>query len=279
MPAIVIAVIVFLSTFGSVLLGAFLRQRLPEHHVSEDSKDIVVLSTGLVATLTALLLGLLVASANESFQSFNGGLEKMGTKLIALDRVLAHYGPETSEARAFLRHHTLTAVLRNWPEDAQQLAGFAPTGEPTATASVAHSASVESGRLEDLRKTSDVLARIQNILLELSPQDHAQTWRQAEALALTSQLSEEQWSLVEKAQSPLPNPLVLILVVWLVILFATFGLFAPRNKTVTTILVLCSLSASAAIFLVLELNSVTSGMMKASSSPLVTALQVMGPVK
>ena len=83
----------------------------------------------------------------------------------------------------------------------------------------------------------------------------------------------------EKAQSPLPNPLVLILVVWLVILFATFGLFAPRNKTVTTILVLCSLSASAAIFLVLELNSVTSGMMKASSSPLVTALQVMGPVK
>lgn len=118
-------------------------------------------------------------------------------------------------------------------------------------------------RLSLYLRTSDLLARIQNILLKLKPQDNAQTWRQAEALALTSQLSEEQWSLVEKAQNPLPTPLVVILVVWLVILFATFGLFAPRNTTVTTILVLCSLSASAAIFLMLELSSVTSGMMKA----------------
>lgn len=89
----------------------------------------------------------------------------MGTKLIALDRVLAHYGPETREARAFLRHHTLTTVLRSWPEDAEHLAGFAPTGALTPMASVAPSAFLESRRLENLRTTSDVLAGIQNILL------------------------------------------------------------------------------------------------------------------
>lgn len=276
MNAFVIAIIVFLVTLGGAALGAFLRMRLPKHHVSEESRYIVKVSTGLVATLVALLLGLLVSSANDAFQAFSGGLEKLATRLITFDRQMANYGPETQAARRLLRRHTLETVAQSWPEDRDRLAKVASPAELAALSGVPAADVFQTASLQTLLATNGILAEIEAQLLDLAPQNVTQGWRQSEALSHLGRISEEQWLLVEKALDSMPRPLVVLLVAWLAILFATFGLFAPRNTTVATVLVLCAMSAAAAVFLILEMNSVTSGLMKVSSEPLIKALQVLG---
>src|SRR5262249_48364619 len=110
MSPIIIAAIVFACIFGSALLGIFLRSQLPEHHLKEDSKEIVKLGTGLIATLAALVLGLLVASAKGSFDKVNDGLVQMAGKIILLDRVLALYGPDTKEIRGQIKDNYTSVV-------------------------------------------------------------------------------------------------------------------------------------------------------------------------
>jgi len=97
-----VALIAFVCIFGGALLGLFLRTLLPEHHLRDDSRDALKLGAGLIATLVALVLGLLVSSAKSSFDAMNSGLTELGAKVILLDRILAQYGPETMEARGLV---------------------------------------------------------------------------------------------------------------------------------------------------------------------------------
>ena len=115
MSAVVIGWIVFACVFGGALFGLFLRAVLPEHHLSADSKDIVKLGTGLIATMSALVLGLLIASAKSSYDRLSNDLTQISANLILLDRVMAHYGPETKEARALLYRSVVSALDRLWP--------------------------------------------------------------------------------------------------------------------------------------------------------------------
>lgn len=275
MDALVVAIVFLVVALGGTLAGIWLRGRLPEHHVSDHSRGIIVLSTKLIATMTALLLGLLVSSANDSLQTFSGGLERMGARLATLDRLLAAYGPETQEARHLLRRHTAQTVAVGWPEERGRLAGLVLPAELAAIGSLPGLAALDPADPTRALVAGGFLARVEDALLHLAPQDEAQRWRQSEALEQLSRIAEEHWLLVEKAQIALPRPLLVLLLAWLVILFTTFGLFAPRNATVVTVLVLCSLSAAAAVFVILEMNSVTSGMMKASGEPLLKALRAM----
>lgn len=276
MHAFIVAIIFLAAALGGALAGMFLHDRLPEHHVSEKSRGIIVLSTKLVATMIALLLGLLVSSANDSLQTFSGGLEQMGARLATLDRLLVAYGPQTHEARHMLRQHTLLTVATGWPEERRRLNGLALTAELAALGSLPDVSALDAANPTRALVAGAFLAKLEDELLKLTPLEAAQRWRQAEALTHLSLISEQHWLLVEKAQNTLPRPLLVLLLAWLVILFTTFGLFAPRNATVTTVLVLCALSAAAAVFVILEMNSVTSGMMKASGEPLIKALQAMG---
>jgi len=275
MSFILITLAVFLCACGGILLGAYIRGKLPEHHLSEHSRDIAMLSTGVIATLTALVLGLLVASANDTFESFNNGLEKMGADILLIDRAMAAYGPETQAARQDLRQHIILVLLKNWPEDKGKLAemGAVPTeaaaksGNPEPTLSFQKAGVLQSAQ---------VLSSIQDKLLKLTPKDNAQRWWQAKAQEMGWKMAEERWQMAERSQDSLPTPFLVVLVIWLVILFAIFSLFAPGNKTVTTVLLLCAISVSWAIFLILELNKPTSGLLKASSEPLFTALGLLG---
>src|SRR6266403_3327982 len=111
------AVIVFGWLIGAVLLGRALRRLLPEEHLSGDSKDAVKLAMGLVATMSALVLGLLVSSAKGSYDTERSEVIQMAAKVAFLDRVLALYGPEAAEARTELRAAIFDAVQRIWPTD------------------------------------------------------------------------------------------------------------------------------------------------------------------
>ena len=94
-----VGLIVFVCVFGSAILGVFLGKLLPDRHLNNDAKDIVKLATGLIATLAALVLGLLVSSAKARFDQVNSELMQVAVKVVLLDRVLAQYGPEAKGVR------------------------------------------------------------------------------------------------------------------------------------------------------------------------------------
>jgi hypothetical protein len=252
-----ISLIVFGCIFGGTLLGMFLRAVLPEHHLSDQSKDVVKLGTGMIATLAALVLGLLIASAKGSFDTVNSGLIQASSKIILLDRVMAQYGPETREARDLQRRGVASVIELTWPKER--------TGQTEA-------------RAIDPRTGQIGLEVVQDKLRQLSPQNDAQRYLQSRALQLSDDIAETRWLLIERrGQSSLPTPFLVMLVAWLVIIFFSFGLFSPRNATVIVVLLLCALSAAGSLYLIQELDSPYGGLMQVSSAPLRNALAQLAP--
>ena len=253
MSALAISLVAFACIFGGALLGMFIRTFLPGHHVSEESKDVVKLGTGMIATLAALVLGLLIASAKGNFDTMNSGLRQVGSRVILLDRIMAHYGPETMEARDLLRRSLTSAIARLWPED--------KIGQAVAKA--------PEGRVN--------IEAVQDKLRQLSPRNDAQRWLQSRALQISGDIAEGRWLLIEQiGQSSVPMPFLVMLVFWLTVIFTSFGLFSPRNATVIAVLLICALSAAGSLFLVLELDTPNAGLMKVSSAPLHNALAHLG---
>src|SRR5271156_4974568 len=117
MNALAIGGMVFVLVFGGALLGMYLRGVLPAHHLSEDTKDIVRISTAMLATLAALVVGLLIASAKSSFDDKNSALTHSATSYVLLDRTLAEYGPETRETRDLIRQVIVMRLHQIWPEE------------------------------------------------------------------------------------------------------------------------------------------------------------------
>jgi hypothetical protein len=128
--AIAIAGVVFASIFGGALLGMSLHAALPENHLSADTKDVVKVAIALVATMGALVLSLLISTAKSAYDTRGNELVQMSADIVMLDRTLAHYGPETKDARALLRRSLTAVIERFWPANGVQPAGFEPTVSP-----------------------------------------------------------------------------------------------------------------------------------------------------
>src|SRR5213592_5149267 len=116
MNSTVAGAIVFACLFGAGLLGMCIRAALPEHHLSADTKDAVRIGMGLVATMAALVLGLLVASTKGAYDTQKGEVSQMAAKIVFLDRVLANYGSETAKSRELLRRSVGSAINHMWPD-------------------------------------------------------------------------------------------------------------------------------------------------------------------
>ncbi len=252
MSAVTMALTTFTCILIGVLLGLYLRTILPDHHLKDDSKDVVKLGAGLIATLAALVLGLLVGSAKSSFDQMNDGLKQGGARLISLDRILAKYGSEAAPTRELLRRNVAIAIELMWPTN------------KTTTNNV--TAIEEFGGIET----------VHNKLRELAPRTEAQRALKAEALQLSSEMGFSRWLMIEHTQNMLPLPFLIVLVFWLTMLHLAFGILAPRNGTVIAVLILCAISVSGAIFLIVELNHPTDGIIKLSSAPLEKALALLG---
>jgi Protein of unknown function (DUF4239) len=249
MSSMAISWVVFACVFGGALLGMLLRPVLHERHLGTDSKELVKMGMGLIATMSALVLGLLIASAKSSFDAQRSELAQMAANIILLDRVMAHYGPETKEPRDLLRGFVTSTLARIWPEDTSQAAQLQPTGG------------------------SEVLY---DKIQDLAPKNEAQRSLQAQALKTSIDIGQTRWLLFAQKGSSIPLPFLVVLVFWLTILFASFSLFAPPNATVTITLLVCALSVSGAIFLILELDRPFDGLIQISSAPLRSALAQLG---
>jgi hypothetical protein len=246
-----IGLIAFACLFGTAMLGMFLRSRLPEHHQSAETQRIVKLATGIIGTMAALVLGLLVASAKNAYDTQRNELTAMAAKIVLLDRALAVYGPDAQGSRDQLRRLVHGFVEQVWPNEQR----FSANPDQMSTAGLALFVGVQ----------------------KLSPQDEIQRSIKAQAIAMVVQIAEQRFLIIEQKQSSVSKPLLVILIFSLAINFFSFGLFAPRNGTVIAALCLCAMASAGAIFLILELYNPYGGLIQIPSATLQNALGALGP--
>jgi hypothetical protein len=243
-----IALIVFACVFAGALFGMLIRGRLPEHHLSAETENVIKLGMGLIATMAALVLGLLIATAKSAYETQDEAVKHTAARVLLLDHMLASYGPETKEVRELLRRTLAARLEAIWPKDRSQHARF------------------------DQNEASPAAQTIETRILQLSPKNDSQRWLQSEALRVSRDIMETRWLVVGALGSSVPILFVVVVVFWLTILFGSFGLFAPRNATVIAVLCLCALSVAGSIFLILEMDQPFEGLMKVSSAPIRYAL-------
>jgi hypothetical protein len=200
--------------------------------------------------MTALLLGLVTAAARGTFDGQDAAIKASAVNILTMDRHLARYGPETAPTRDLLRRVLAFRVETTWPTEG---------------------ATREFGEALPLQTVED----IENQIVNLSPQTDAQRWFKTEALRMSQEVLKVRWRLLSSGEA-IPRMFVAVVIFWLTVTFASFGLYAPRNATVLGVLFVAALSVAAAVFLILELDGPFDGVIRVSGEPLRFALANLG---
>lgn len=256
MTALAYALVTFVCTSACAWLGINIRAKLPEAHLSKESQDVIRLGMGLVATMTALLLGLVTAAAKGSFDTQDVAVKNAAAGILTLDRLLARYGPETQPSRVLLKTAIADRLQAMWPPDGARPLDLDPSRQRSSDPAPAE--------------------LFENQILQLAPQNDTQRWLKAEALKLTEEVVRTRFRLLGSATGAVPKALLMVVIFWLSTTFGSFGLSAPRNATVMTVLAISSLSVAAAVFLILELDGPFEGLIRISSEPLRYVLANLG---
>jgi hypothetical protein len=251
MNPLLLSAIIFALILGGILFGALLRGRLPEHHLSDSSRDVVRLGAGLVATMAALVIGLLISSAKSSFDLHSNQIKQITADIISLDYVLEQYGSDANAIRNQMRAAIAPFADGIWRD---RIAGVSAQYEADAGAE-----------------------KIYLAVQSLAPQTALQKSLQGRAVQNMDDLMQTRLLLLTETDTAIPLPFLCILTFWLIIIFASYSLYASFNATVMAALSLFALSAACAIFLILQLNEPFSGMLMISSDPLRSALAPLSP--
>lgn len=230
-PSVLIALAILCIVFGCAMLGMLLSRRLPSEHLSTEAKATISVAMAVVGTMTALVLGFLISAANSSFNARNATISLLSSNISQLDGLLRRYGPETAPIRESLQRFT-----------AQEIEGLfsdKPSGEWKG----------------DSPEAARSLDAVEDGLLALKPGDDRQRWLGAESLRLAAALSASRSLLVQQNTHSLPLPFVGVVVMWLAVIFGSFGLFAPRNTTTVVALFFSVLAVSMAFKLLLDLDN------------------------
>jgi len=246
-----LAAITMACAFGCALAGAFVRDRLPADQLSKESQDVIRLGMGLVATMTALLLGMVTATARIAYDAQDVALKTAAVNILTLDRHLAHYGETTRPTRDLVRVAVEYRLAATWPSEGSARGfGHAMPAVPP---------------IED----------IQTQILALEPHTEAESYYKAEALKLSEEVTKTRWRLLA-AGSSIPRGFLGVVIFWLAVTFTSFGLYAPRNATVISALFIAALSVALALFLIVELDGTFDGYIRISPEPLRFVLQELG---
>jgi hypothetical protein len=238
-----IGLVVFLVVLAGAFAGWVVRQRLPAHHLSDETKSLVSVSMAVVATLSALVLGLLISNANTSFTVVGGQVTAMSAQIIRLDQIMRRYGPETAQARELLRQYAELKTVDLFPDSPADV------------------------RLSDL-STYELLQRLEDSLLALKPANTRDQWWLGQATTLAAKIGDARWQLAQQVGQGTPKAFLALLVFWLALLFSSFGLFAPQNFISAFTLTLCAVAVAGAIGMVLELEKGFGGLIRVSPRPM-----------
>lgn len=233
-----------------ITLGFYFRSRVPNHHLASDSKDTIKLASGLIGTMVALVLGLLVGSAKNTFDAANNTLIHDGAKIIMLDRAMRHYGVDTEALRSALRQNLSAGVEHLWPSG----------NEPSAFTKASFAKGVD---------------KLTESIRSLHAQTEEQQQLKAQMLELSLDLQESSWLLLEESQGHLSPVFIMVLIFWMSILFMAFSLITPTNPTALAALLVAAICTAGAVFLTIEMSSPLKGFIRIEKAPLVNALQII----
>jgi hypothetical protein len=242
--------VVFLILLAGAFAGWTMRQRLPEHHLTDDTKSLVSVSMAVVATVSALVLGLLISNANTSFRTLGGDVTTLSAQILRLDNILRRYGPETYPARETLRQYAEQKTVDLFPDQGADI------------------------RLDN-PSTYALLQRLEDSMLELKPSNPRDQWWLDQAMTLAGKIGDTRWLLVQQLGQGTPKAFLALLVFWLTLLFTSFGLFAPRNFISGATLMLCALAVAGAVGMILELEKGFGGLVHISPQPMRQAAKAL----
>ncbi len=254
-----ILLLVVAALLGASVVGMLLHRRLNERQKSRETADQIRLVISILVTFTALVLGLLLSNSKASYDAFDSRLRAFAGSIIELDQRLRQYGDETAPIRANLRTYLAGAIADTW-RDEPRPAGVYPV-YPDASDSV------------ERTPLGKLLIDIDTAIRKLEPTDpfHAGLANLLEAK--TTELLQQRRLAIETVHQTISWPLLVAMTLWLAIVFAVFGLTAPRNTVVYATIMLCALSFASAIFFILDFDRPLSGLIRVSSEPAREALR------
>ena len=241
--------LVFAILAAAALFTLWLHPHLPEHYRSAETTSNLRLGMGVIATITAVVLGLLISSVKGSFDIVSRDVQTLAADLIVLDRTLHFYGPDAAHARGLLARYTERVLEGTWPSGGQ-----APA-------------------IDD-RAAEDLLNQTEQAILSLQPAPQEPDFKE-QALTQVRRVVRRRQILIEESGSAASPHLVVALTLWLGLIFASFGYNAPRNGMMVIVLLVCAASVAGAIFLILEIDGAVTGLIVVSSDPIQHALAVM----
>jgi hypothetical protein len=251
-----VALLAFGSTFGAALLAMFIRDHLPKHHIEGDSREVVKLVLGLMATLTAMVLGLLISSAHSAYDAQDAELRQLSVHIYQLDRILAQFGADAVEDREQLHEIVSAVIARTW----RTKGVVSPTN---------------AGAAPPLAVQQQIERLFENIA-SLEPKTDLQRLSKSRGLELLGTIGETRHLLIEQSQGAISWPFLFVLMSWMTILFFGFGLISRYNRTAAAALFVGSLSVAAAVILILQMNQPYGEWIQVSSAPLRDLLVQMG---
>jgi len=234
----IIGLISFAAIFGGVIAGMLVARHLPGQHLTAETQSAVTVSVAVIGTLSALVLGLMITAANRSFSTRSDQVRELSVQLIRIDRNLRRYGPEADDARLALHAWAKAKTQQLFPRKGQE--------RPS------------------IRGTIIMLESVQDEILDLEPKNPRRTYLRTLCLTLTSDIIQARWALETLTGQSIPVPFLILLVFWLSIVFASFGLFAPPNPTTIVMLLLCAVAVSGGIYFIEELDDPASGLIQIS---------------
>ena len=251
MSITIISLLVAACIFAGGLAGLYLHPLLPPDHRSKETQDVVRLGIGMLSVLASLVLGLLIATAKTSYDTADHAIRSYAAELALLNETLRDYGGAASVPRDLLRTYTEQMLQAGWPTDGTRPAGLADDASEL------------------------LLEHVREAIRALKPIDDGQRSLQVQASDISVTLLRQRWLLIEQQGPSVQRVVLVILVSWVTVIFASFGMNAPRNGTVVAVLLICSLAIGGAIFLILEMDRPMDGIMQISSWPLRNALAQM----
>ena len=236
-----IFLISFASIVAGVALGMTLRARLPRSWLSQDTKEVIRLGAGLLATLAAVVISLMIASAKSSYDTQDSNFRQLSAYLVETDQLLAQYGPDAIQVRILMRQAIPAAIDRIWREKAAGGTAFTSTS---------------------------LAEQLYNAVEALSPANDAQRALKLRIVQASDEIARIRLLMYADSDTRLLTPFLLILIVWLTVIFTSFSLFVEPNAAVAVALLVLALSVSSALFLVADLSQPFAGLMQISREQL-----------
>lgn len=238
--------VIFICLLSAALVMMQLYPKLSARHRDDETNTVIRLVANIFVVMTSLVFGLLINSAKNTFEAIDTNVHAFATSLIILDRTLRTYGPAADDSRQHLQAYVEQAI--------------------------ANPARGDDALQRHPNTTAQYLDRLGDTLADITPVDRFHETMLADARQQYHGLIEQRWKIVEQSEGAIPTPLIVMLVAWLTLIFASFGYRAPRNPMVVGMFSVSALLIAASIYLVLDMDVPFHGPIQVSDAPLRRAL-------